>query len=223
MKLYKILMTTGLFMWGGISLPSHAVISPAAFDLGNCVVSGSTAGAAVADDCIGNLTTGTGAVNPSETDLNNPLARATSYPSLSGHVQSQINNTPWNPGAFAYNDWMEAARYNKGDSGPAAMGLNVTGSGAVRNWSVTTPMNGMWILLVKQSRQSVLYLFDSLAGVTGGTVNLSGFINSNDYSHVTLFKRDSKPGNEIPLPNSLYLLALGAAIMFARRRRLSKS
>lgn len=211
MKFQSVLLSVGVFVLTCGSMSASAVIHSSVFDLQDCSTNEATAASAAADDCIGTLDAEHGTVNPSEDDINNPLSIT------SGYVESQ-GGEAWYPGAFGFNDWTEAARFEKDTPGEANdLGLTVSSGGADRTWSVDTPLNGMWILVVKQSSQAVLYLFDELAAVTGGTINLSRFDNENDYSHVSLLTRDS--GGQVPLPGTLALVALGIVTLIARRRK----
>lgn len=222
MKFQSVLLALGLFVLSCGSMSASAVIHSSVFNLQDCTTSGTTASAVAADDCIGALDSAQGTVNPSAGDINSPLSLPVGASGgVSSVALSQVNSAPWNPGAFGYNDWREVGRFNDGDSGAnSSLGLTVvSGSGGSRDWSVNTPLNGMWMLVVKQSGRAALYLFDELAGVSGGTIDLSRFgQNSNGYSHVSLLTRDSGDG-EVPVPATFALIALGMVTLVARRRK----
>lgn len=221
MKFHKLVLALGVAALGSLPLAASATITSSTLNLSDCTVSEATAAAASADDCIGRLsaTWVRGPMNPNAGDLNSPLTLRQTFRGTALPVLSIVDSDPWSPGAFAHNDWVEAAKYDKGDATAGNLGLIVTGSGAVRQWSVSTPLNGTWIILVKQAREAVLYLFDNLAGATGGDIDLGNFWNQNDYSHVSLFTRNSKPpGGNVPAPGTLALMALGMMTLFARRK-----
>jgi hypothetical protein len=230
MRVDKLVVALCIVVFAGLPLTASATITSNAYNMRNCTVTHAKAAATAADDCIGRISaTGRGLggpMNPDAGDLNSPLRlHRDSRNGDVKRVRSVVDNDPWNPGAFAHNDWVEAAKYNKGDGSAGELGLIVRGRGTVRQWSVTAPLNGTWVIMVKQSRDVILYLFDNLAGATGGTINLSNFWNADDYSHVSLLTRkgDHPPEGKVPAPGSLALMALGMMTLVAGRRRIGKS
>ncbi|MGL4564575.1 MAG: PEP-CTERM sorting domain-containing protein, partial [Halioglobus sp.] len=126
-------------------------------------------------------------------------------------------------GAFENNDWYDVAKRDKGKTNALPLGFEVTGpADGIINWTTTTGLNGEWIVLVKQAKIVVLYLFKNLSETKEGSVNLNNLpANAGDWSHVSLISRGGTPPDEIPAPATLLLMGAGLATigMLRRRRR----
>ena len=81
-------------------------------------------------------------------------------------------------------------------------------------------MNGNWVVLVKQAKEVVLYMFENLVKTTTGKIDLSN-MHGQGFSHINLLSRRGG-GGEVPVPAPLLLMGLGFISLAAARRRAAQ-
>ncbi len=213
MNTLKTLVSVGIVALSLASWSTQAAITKTTL----CAVAEATVDPAetVADDCVGFLQGSSGGeVNYDDSELNTDLVDP---------LHTSVNNVAWTPGAFGHNDWYNVAKRDKGKNNALPFGFEVTGpvAGTI-SWTTTTGLNGEWIVLVKQAKIVVMYLFQNLSSTTEGTVNLNNLpANAGDWSHVSLLSRGGTPPDQnVPAPATLLLMGAGlASIGISRRRR----
>jgi hypothetical protein len=220
MNTVRLLISVAVLVIGVSSWSAQAAITKTTL----CQLAEATVNPAkdIADDCVGVLegTTG-GEINYKASDLNedkpDPL-----HTSIGPVLGSPV---AWTPGAFGKTGWVDVSKYecNKDESvcGSNALGFKVTNPadivGGIVHWTTITPLNGEWVVMVKQAKMVVLYLFENLKSTTEGTINLNNLpANAGSYSHISLI---SRRGGEVPVPATLFLMAIGLALISMARKR----
>ena len=211
MNTSKVIMGAAALVLGTVTFSVQAAVTKGTpcMEMDASVVSDGSS--MFSDDCVGILEGKNGGeINYKASDLNTDKA---------GSVHTSNDSLAWSPGAFARTDWVDRAKYEDGSG--SALGFDLSLDGAIISWTTTTELNGTWVVLVKQAKQVVLYLFEDLEKTTSGEINLSK-LHGQGYSHITLLSQEGGgggPGEPVSVPSTLLLMGLGLIYLATVRRR----